>query len=109
MEVWTIIKELTISYYDPDSKKIMNCRKRSLAWYHEYRHHQQLRNPFTNFVWKWSPMLISVLTLFLVYLILTGETILLLFFSGLASLPMAILMMMMELDAWVYSIYKVIK
>lgn len=101
------IKELFTARYQPDTDTIEGCTHDGLAWHHENRHREQLQS-------KTIRNLLHITHLIL--LGLGGAAIFGgpihgyghegLFIAGLAMIPYLILMLGLEIDAWITPIYR---
>jgi len=101
------IKELLVAHYDPKTKQILNCRKNSLAYLHEERHHKQMSNKIIYWIQYWFYLLGFVFALFFVIIglfnnLLKGA----LAIAGICFMPHVIFTVLLEVDAWIYSTFK---
>lgn len=100
-------KELFTAHYNTLTGTIEGCRPGSLAYYHEARHHHQFKIPaikWFNFIFNliYYPGSIFILCFSYYHDIFTGG----LAIVGILSIPDLILILLLEIDAWIYCIWK---
>jgi len=98
------IKELFTAYYE--NGKIVGCRKYSMAWHHEYRHHIQMQNKVLNKIWLWLPYLTGCSGLVMLWLLITIRERYILIIGGACIIPISIFLLLLEIDAYIYSLIK---
>lgn len=95
------------AYYDPKTDIIYNCEKGSIIWFHENRHSQQyhLFNVWLNLT---HVLGYSVGGAFIIASLIQTDTKFL-YLVAFAWVPYTLTLILMEIDAWFYAIYKYVK
>ena len=78
------------AYYNPNTREIEHCEKYSVSWYHEKRHDWQFGNKWVYFLWGNMQLVLMCLTVILQ--------------RWEFMIPIFILTIILELDAWQWSL-----
>jgi len=81
--------------YNTRTKEISGCKKYSLTWYHELRHSQQDK--------------VGILLLYSYYIILVPFFIIGYYINIYTAIIVYLPTFIIEIDAWIYAIYKKVK
>ena len=93
------------AYYNPQTRQIVGCKRGTLTWYHEWRHHIQDKEGFIDLA---HILRVGFVIVTIFGLIITisefNKTLLVLdlFVLTFSLLPECLL----ELDAWIYALRK---
>jgi hypothetical protein len=97
--------------YDPATDKITGCKEYGFIWHHEDRHRQQFTCRLGQIYQNIEMVIFRIACSFLVVMGLIFPEDRFLFFAGAGALLVfpTVMVIFLELDAWVYSVEKYLK
>lgn len=101
------LKRLLKAKYDVNKDEIVGAREGSLVWHHEDRHRQQFQDFYLREIMSWlNVLLVAVGTVFIAHAWSVGRLYAGFTVAGMAATPLIAVNLLIEADAWQYSIRK---
>jgi len=93
------IKEFFTAHYDTNTDSIKGCSKNSYFYFHELQHQKQMKNKILFNLWKWTPVFTQIICLGIFITSLTSGLWKIMWFAGISTIPLSILLLYLELEA----------
>lgn len=115
MNIKRTIKELFTASYDPRMDRIQGCEHGTLAWHHEDRHKAQFNNKKITWLNHGLSLIMhtsafaAAIGTIMIFVLKDPLGLGLWVIAGILSIPYVAFVIMLEIDAWIYSLKMVKK